>query len=140
MDIVHTRLTEAEVRQVLERGNSDFSPSLSEDFLEAYAKKLSAYAEFLILRDAMAVCGCLAYYLNQEGAFAYVSHFWVSGKCQGQGYGRRLLHTLVSQVRDDYREIRLEVVKGTPATAFYAKMGFGVLEDRGEKNLLVLSL
>ena len=139
MNIIQTNLNLSEVVNLLLLGDEDFSPSLSSCLdVRAYAEKLSSNAYFIILEDVDEIKGCVAYYKNLEGNFIYISHFWVSSLCQRKHYGSMMLETLINSNRNEYHEIRLEVVKLNPAYFFYASHGFQIEEDRGNKYLLSL--
>ena len=141
MEVVHAKLSFQDVYSLLMNGNDDFSPSLTRVLdVDSYALKLSRFAEFLILGEAGDKYGCIAYYANEAGKFIYISHYWVSSKLQGQGYGKLLLNRLIDAFKNNYKEIRLEVVKSNSAIFFYQKQGFSVIEDRGHKALLCLPL
>lgn len=141
MDIEVRRLDKETVEEHLMRCEGDFNPPLSSHLdLGEYAEKLSQNAEFVILSDGGSIEGSIAFYTNREGGFAYVSHFWVCGLYRGKGYSKLLLDKLMEYLGDSCRVIRLEVSKTNPARFFYQKRGFQIVEDRGEKWLLSLTI
>ena len=141
MRIISSKLYFQEVLQILNQGENDFHPPLSQSIdIVSYADKLSTYADFVTIWDGDSIVGCIAYYSNDKGKYIYISHFWVNGKFQHRHYGQRMLEALIDSNSKKYNEIRLEVVKDNPAFFFYQKKGFVIQEDRGSKLLLVLSL
>lgn len=141
MRVYDSRLSQEQVYRLLLLGDNDFVPSIHESIdIEAYAGKLSKFASFILVEEDDDIRGCIAYYKNLEGNFIYISHFWVSSLYQRRHYGSRMLETLIASYRDEYHEIRLEVVKSNPAYLFYLTHGFCVKEDRGHKYLLLLKL
>ena len=139
--ILQGKLSYSDVLTILLKGNQDFSPTLTSLLdVKLYAKKLSVFADFMLLEEASEFLGCIAYYKNSEGHFIYVSHCWVSHQLQGQGYGALMLRKLREMTPISYYEIRLEVLKTNPAKLFYQKQGFHIKEDRGDKLLLSLKM
>lgn len=141
IEIRQARLSFEETYSVLIKGDKDFDPQLSSVVdLTRYAQKLSKYAFFVLLEIDQRMMGCIAYYLNEEGRFIYISHFWVSCKWQRQHLGDQMLKELTSLYDSSFWEIRLEVRKNSPAFLFYKKKGFSVIEDHGKSFLLALPL
>lgn len=141
MTIISTKLSFQVILDLLKRGDDDFNPSLTQSVdILSYAEKLSKYANFVIVKECGTIVGCIAFYINDEGRFIYISHYWVSSKYQHNHYGQRMLETLIADNKIKYNEIRLEVIKDNPAFLFYKKNGFEIQEDRGNKYLLTLLL
>ena len=141
MQIRQSRLSYKEVYNILQKGDLDFNPPLSSVLdIDKYAQKLSEFANFLLLEDKEQIYGCIAYYLNEEGRFVYISHYWIDAGIQRQGYGERMLQELRSLYKERYQEVRLEVAKKNPALFFYLREGFSMVEDRIDKFLVSLSL
>lgn len=139
--IRQSKLSFEETYEILQKGDADFDPPLSAVLdIEKYARKLSELAYFLLLEDDNQVRGCIAYYLNEEGRFVYISHYWVDAGVQRLHYGSRMLQELVFINGDYYQEILLEVTKSNPALRFYLNNGFTIKENRTEKYLLSLLL
>lgn len=141
MRICKSKLTFEDVYAILQKGDADFDPPFSSVVdIDKYARKLSEFANFILLEDGRQINGCIAYYLNEEGRFVYISHFWIDSNLQCLHYGSQMLEELVILYGDCYHEIRLEVTKGNPALEFYIKKGFSIKEARTDKYLLLLSL
>lgn len=141
MTIISTKLSFQVILEFLRRGDDDFHPSLSQSIdILSYAKKLSKYANFVIVKEGDTIVGCIAYYTNNEERFIYISHYWVSSKYQHNHYGQKMLETLIADDKVKYNEVRLEVLKDNPAFLFYKKNGFEIKENRENKYLLALSL
>ena len=138
---MQVKLPYSDVLDILLKGDMDFCPSLTSSLdVDQYAKKLSVFADFILLQKASEFLGCIAYYKNIDGNFLYISHYWVSRQLQGHGYGVLMLRKLIEVASKDYQEIRLEVLKSNPAKLFYQKQGFQVGEDRGTRVLMSLRM
>lgn len=138
--IVTAHFSKEEVLKLLLLGDEDFLPPLHSSLnLEEYSEKLSKYASFVVLSDNDETRGCIAYYLNEEKNFIYISLFWVSSRYQRQHYGSLMLEKLIS-TNKGYKELLLEVVKSNPARFFYRKHGFVIKEEREKKYLMSLIL
>ena len=86
MDLIVTKLSINAVKQLLQRADDDFQPPLSKQLnLTAYAEKLSQNADFVLLVDNNRTEGCIAFYTNLNGRFAYVTHYWISVTYRGRG-------------------------------------------------------
>jgi len=137
--IRQSKLSFEETYEILQKGDADFDPPLSAVLdIEKYARKLSEFAHFILLKEHLQLRGCIAYYLNEEGRFVYISHYWVDTDLQRLHYGSRMLQELVSINGDYYQEILVEVTKNNPALRFYLNNGFSIKENRTEKYLLSL--
>lgn len=133
------QLSFAEVMSLLRLCDNSFTPTLSSHInLDAYARRLSANAFFVLVKDDAGTNKAFAaYYLNQDGCFAYIPEIWVADDCQRMGLGHKMLRQLVNLVPDYVTAIRLEVRKNNrKAYRFYLKEKFKVLEDRDTKVLL----
>lgn len=109
--------------------------------LLSYSKKLSSNALFLIVKDLDNCLGFVAYYINTEGKFAYISQIITHKTGRHKGIGHLMIESLKKSLIGSYNSIRLEVYNSnTNALEFYKREGFVLREDRGEKSLLELIL
>lgn len=133
-------LTQEEVLLLLLKAENSFSPPLSQNIpfsLSEYAEKLSKNATFVLCEENDEIIGFTAFYLNQEGAFAFIPQIWVSDKHQRKGIGASMIGLLIKKVPSFVKSIRLEVRKNNEkAVSFYKKMGFCVIEEKEYKLLL----
>ena len=137
------RLSFDEVLSLLHECDNSFDPPLSSHIdLEAYAKRLSDNAFFVLVKDDYGkVVAYTAYYLNQEGAFAFIPEIWVDDSCQRMGMGHKMISHLSIGAPEYVKCIRLEVRKNNEkAYCFYQKEGFVIAEDRDAKVLLEKTL
>lgn len=103
----------------------------------SYSKKLSVNALFVIAKENAAKVGFIAYYLNEEGHFAYIPQIVVHKKFRHMGVGHSMLVKFVDSLPYEYDSIKLEVLKSnTYAISFYKREGFFELEDHNERLLL----
>ena len=133
------RLSFDEVLSMLNQCDNSFDPPLSSHIdLQAYARRMSEHAYFVLIKnDEGGVVAFTAYYLNQEGAFAYIPEIWVADTCQRMGLGHKMIDYLAQKVPDYVKAIHLEVRKNNEkAYRFYQKEGFVLVEDRDRKVLL----
>lgn len=110
--------------------------------INQYACKLSEKALFLLVEDNVGNRqGFIAYYLNQEEAFVFITRIAVSEHCRHQGIGRFLIDKLSEAYSDTYDSIVLEVEKtNESARRFYQSLGFLLKEDRQTKLLLIKNI
>lgn len=133
------KLTQSEVLSILNHFDDSSDSPLHEglDFV-SYSKKLSDYAYFVIAEENDCQIGYVAYYLNNEGRFAYVPQVVVHKDGRHRGVGHALFEALTSAVCTNYDCIKLEVLKTNKnARLFYAREGFVEIEDHNERFLLV---
>ncbi len=133
-------LTQEEVISLLRKAENSFDPPLSQNIpytVSDYAKKLSENAWFILCMEDDEIIGFTAYYLNQEGGFAYIPQIWVSDMHQRKGIGASMMDKLIKDVPSYVKSIRLEVRKNNEkAVAFYEKNGFVVFDEKNGKLLL----
>ena len=136
------RIPKEEIVHLLHFGDQDFCPHLSKIVdIEAYAEKLSKYADFFVIGTFGNILGWMAYYKNDSGRFIYITHFWVNSLCQNKGYGSYLLNKLVREEGNGFNEICVEIYKEDDvALNFYGKNGFKLKEDRTDRVLLTRSI
>lgn len=135
---IDTHLAPKEVLALLLRFDDVFIEPLHEsvDFAD-YSNKLSQFAHFVLVHDQDVLIGFIAYYLNDEGDFAYVSLTAVLPEWQHKGIGHLMFSSLYDYIFGKYSFLNLEVMKtNVNARGFYKKEGFVMSEDRNEKLLL----
>lgn len=140
MTFANKKLDYATVLALLNQCENSFDPPLSQNIpytVSDYAKKLSEFAGFVICVENDEIIGFAAYYLNQEGGFAYVPQIWVSDNYQRKGIGSCMLDELKRTVQPFATSIRLEVRRNNEkAVSFYERTGFCVIGDNNGKILL----
>ena len=132
---VGIRLTEEEVFNLLNHFDDSSDHPLHEglDF-ETYSDKLSKCAYFIIAYLEEQCVGFIAYYLNDEGRFAYIPQTVVHKAGRHQGVGHTMFGALYKSVMEKYSTIRLEVLKSNNnARNFYTREGFIAIEDHNER-------
>ena len=112
--------------------------------IEAYAKKLSDKAEFVVCMDRNDLLGFTAYYLNSEACQIYITLICVDSAYQAQGIGGKMLAHITERAQTQdvpYNTVALEVNRQNgKAHRFYLKQGFVEQEDRGGKLLMVKAI
>lgn len=140
MEFKCQKLSKEEVLAILMKAENGFNPPLSKNIpyiLDDYAKKLSEFARFILCVEEKEIIGFMAFYLNQEGGFAYISLIWVSDNHQKKGIGATMMELLSKEVSTCVKSIRLEVRKNNEkAMRFYKSSGFLSIEDSDKKILL----
>ena len=140
MTFTNKKLDYETVLALLNQCENSFDPPLSHNIpytVSDYAKKLSEFAWFILCMEKEEIIGFTAYYLNQEGGFAYIPQIWVSDMHQRKGIGARMMEQLIIEAPVNINAIRLEVRKNNEkAVSFYEKSGFKVMEDYDKKVLL----
>lgn len=136
------RLSQIEVLVLLNHfdDSSDIPLHVGLNF-EAYSRKLSNYARFVIAEDEGEQIGFIAYYLNIEGGFVYIPQIVVHKAGRHKGVGHAMLEALYNSLKDNYILIRLEVLKANGnARTFYSREGFLLIEAHNDRLLLEKSL
>ena len=121
-------LSELEVIDFFNKTISDFPSFREEVFKETYARKLSANASFVVMRDMNDnIVAMIAAYLNNP-PLCYISHVSVLEEYKRNGLFSRMLELLGKVARQENCSfIKLEVKEGNvPAIAAYKKNGFEV--------------
>lgn len=140
MTFANKKLDYATVLALLNQCENSFDPPLSQNIpytVSDYAKKLSEFAGFVICVEGDEIIGFTAYYLNQEGGFAYIPQIWVSDMHQRKGVGLCMLDKLITLAPQYITSIKLEVrKKNEKAILFYERAGFKVKNDKEGKLLL----
>ena len=89
------------------------------------------------MHDQDVLIGFIAYYLNDEGEFAYISLTAILPEWQHKGIGHLMFTSLYDYIGGKYSFLNLEVLKtNINARGFYKKEGFIMSEDRNEKLLM----
>lgn len=102
-----------------------------------YAKKLSDKAFFLLDQEENNTRGFIAYYLNNDSSFIFITRIAVSCFYRRQGIGRKMIEALTIHYMDCYECIELEVEKtNMSAFKFYQSLGFQMKEIRATKYLM----
>ena len=138
------KLSQPQVLALLNTCNNSFTPPLSNNIpytLEEYAIRLSVNAKFALCRNSETIIGFTAYYVNNEGKFAYIPQIWVSDQFQRNGIGSAMINKIISTLPTDIEKIRLEVRKNNDkAYSFYLKCNYSVIEEKSGKCLMEKSL
>lgn len=132
------KLSQEEVFSLLNHFDDSSDTPLSQglDFT-SYSKKLSEFAHFVVTYDDDKMIGFIAYYLNEDGHFAYIPQTVVHRDGRHNGVGHAMFSAMYDSVKSNYPTIRLEVLKANDnARKFYAREGFVEIEDHYERLLL----
>lgn len=107
----------------------------------AYLEKLAQCAELIMHQEGPDVLGYVFFYCNaSDREQSYITLLGTSPSARGRGIGYGMVHQVlfISKLRG-FRECRLEVSKvNKEAFNFYRRMGFHVVEDRGDKYLMAI--
>ena len=136
VDIVEKKLLVDDCLNLL---SEEFTPDelYSRVDVGQYAKKLSEKAFFLLDQMENKTRGFIAYYLNNDSSFVFITRIAVSSFCRRQGIGRKMIEALTSHYMGCYESIELEVEKtNMSAFEFYQSLGFQIKEDRTTKYLM----
>jgi ribosomal protein S18 acetylase RimI-like enzyme len=111
--------------------------------LDAYLAKLRDHAEFLSDAVGDRCRGFVAFYCNDQSAKrAYITLVLVNPQDRGLGIGRTLVAAVLQLARErGFTTCGLEVARASVAAhALYRSLGFKVIETRGDKDLMEISL
>ena len=132
------RISAAEAYQWLVECDEKFCPpKWTKERLDKYAEKLSTNAHWILLENDGYKKGFVAYYLNENNKFIFISIIAVKKTYRGQGLGKWLMANVVELISDKFNIISLEVSKDNiSAKKLYESFGFEIVEDRGQKVLM----
>lgn len=130
-----------EISNYLKEVNSSFIPELDTTVdIEKYAQKISDNAVRLEYRENDKLIGLLAFYVNIENQYSFITTFSIRPEFQGKGYAAELMDKMLA-IQNEYPQIdRIELEVNDlnqKAKAFYKKYGFGQIKKR--QDILVLS-
>ncbi|WP_333698188.1 GNAT family N-acetyltransferase [Bacteroides congonensis] len=134
----HVNISGEEVLQwLIECDEKLCPPKWSEKRLRMYAEKLSQNAYFTLGYEHDSKIGFIAYYLNTEGRFAYITITAITPLERGKGHASALFNNFFENLSADMEYVSLEVSKNnTSAMNLYVKFGFILDADNGEKLLM----
>lgn len=111
--------------------------------LDAYLQKLGRQADALAdTRDGRCL-GVVAFYANDQATRrAFITLVLVAPEARGSGLGAALVDGALGICRArGFRTCQLEVRHdNAPALAVYRRLGFVVVEDRGDRALMEVAL
>lgn len=102
-------------------------------FTERFRSSFDARWMRLIRDVDGALIGCVSLRPTGEGE-AWLEHFYIAPAHQGRGVGRWVLAMLLAQADEGRKALEIEVLKESPANAFYIGHGF-VETHRGEWDI-----
>lgn len=136
----YQKLSYDECKNLLLEGQYDFYDNgIPQQRLHMRSRKLSQYAHFILVLQNGKTVGCVAYYLNSENSFVYVSYLWVCKTMRRKGIGKLIIDEIISLYKKEYKQILLEVTISRPAYSFYKKNGFIPVEYRENNQRLLMS-
>ncbi|MDO8801943.1 GNAT family N-acetyltransferase [Phenylobacterium sp.] len=83
-----------------------------------------------LIRVGEALAGCVAFGPREPGW--EIEHFYLDPAFQGAGLGGAVMAALLAEVDSAGREVRLTVLRDSPANRFYARFGF---EETGREGV-----
>ena len=110
-------------------GFSDFNRTRLND---NYFRKVSTYADFVVVKCNDTVSGYCAYYANDfQTRLAYITLFAIKKEMRGRGLGNLLMRYVLKCAKEKgMRRIRLEAHKDNiSAIKFYFKNGFKPIDE-----------
>ena len=116
----------ADIKRHLWSVSSHFVPKLSSYVdIDNYSEKLYEKAQRIEVWDNGQLEGLLAYYLNPEGRFAFITNVSISPRIMGEGVAAKMIKRLIEDNKGIIDIIRLEVnACNERAILFYKKNGF----------------
>lgn len=135
---VGVKLSQVEVLTLFNHFDDSSEVPLHEglDF-KMHSRKFADKAYFILAKSESQIIGFVAYYLNEEGKFAYISEIIVHKNGRHRGLGHTMMLSLTNSLGASYNCIRLEVLKTNEyAKRFYEREGFYEIDDHVNKFLL----
>lgn len=126
------------IRAHLERVSPLFKPELSSYVnLDLYAKKIYEKANRVEVWDDDSLVGLVAYYINKDESFAFITNVSLEKEYSGQGIAGQMMDIVQNNLIGIVKSIKLEVkAENTVAIRFYRKHGFAVSQK--DTNILVM--
>ena len=126
------------IRAHLERVSPLFKPELSSYVnLDLYAQKIYEKAERVEVWNDDRLVGLIAYYINKNDSYAFITNVSLEKEYSGRGIAGRMMDMMQENLIGFVRSIKLEVkAENTLAIGFYRKHGFTVLQEN--TNTLVM--
>lgn len=130
-----------EVYEYLYFMKDSFTPKLDSLVdISTYSKKIIDFAERIEFRENGKIFGLLAYYLNFDAEFAFITTISVAKSFQGKGIAEKLLVSLRQKLNNHslINQIHLEVNKqNTRALNFYKKNSFTIFQKKDYSLILI---
>lgn len=129
----------ADIKEHLWSVSSQFVPELSSYVdIDKYSEKLYEKAQRIEIWEDGHLEGLLAYYLNVEGRFAFITNVSISLSIMGGGGATEMIKRLIEDNMGIIDVIRLEVNAGNErARRFYTKNGFlSHSEDNSDSTIM----
>lgn len=104
---------------------------------QMHSRKFADKAYFILAKIESRIIGFVAYYLNEEGKYSYISEIIVHKDGRHRGIGHKMMVSLINAMGTSYDCIRLEVLKTNQyARKFYEREGYNEIDDHGNKFLM----
>lgn len=130
-----------EISNYLKEMNSSFIPELDTRVdIDRYAQKIADNAVRLEYRENDKLIGLLAFYVNIENQYSFITTFSIKPEFQGKGHATELMNKMLS-IQNEYPQIdRIELEVNDlnqKAKGFYKNYGFEQIKK--SQDILVLS-
>lgn len=119
----------SDVKSHLERVSPLFRPELTSYVnLEKYSDKIYKKANRIEIWDGEMLIGLIAYYLNTEESFAFITNVSLEKEYGGSGLATQMMWQMIEKVEGIVNDIKLEVrADNVGAIRFYTKLGFEIV-------------
>ena len=138
LTIHNARLNKSQLAEALQSHRNDFTPPLTDDFIENYSCKWSEHAEHIYCTDKEGNMRALMVYYANRLPFIYTTHIWIERSYRQKGYCPELFsYAEHLSSEKGFTEHWLEVADdNTGARAAYEKYGFKLFEKRPRSSIL----
>ena len=129
----------ADIKEHLRSVSSQFVPELSSYVdIDKYSEKLFEKAQRIEIWEDGHLEGLLAYYLNSESRFAFITNVSISPRIMREGMASEMIKRLIEDNTGVIDVIRLEVnISNERARRFYTKNGFlSHSEDNSDSTIM----
>lgn len=128
MEIKSNQSTIVDIKNHLWQVSPQFVPELSSYVdIDKYSEKLYKKAQRIEIWDNGQLEGLLAYYLNTESRFAFITNVSISPRIMREGMASEMIKRMIEDNKGEFDIIRLEVNEDNErAKRFYYKNGFMV--------------
>ncbi|MBD5583544.1 MAG: GNAT family N-acetyltransferase [Clostridia bacterium] len=128
LTISKEKISIIELYQYFQICKDDFPSLGDEKFVEAYAQKLSEYANFMVARTQEGEIGAMVIYYANQSPTIFITHVYTRPQFRRRGLVQRILDLIMQKESDkDFNQFKLEVLKcNYPAIRSYEKYGFKI--------------
>lgn len=128
LDFFKNKATCRDIESHLQRTSNLFVPELSSYVsISIYSQKIAEKASRIEAWEDNNLVGLLAYYINVENDYAFITNVSVEKNVTQHGVAQYMMDMMINDIIGEIKTIQLEVNSGNAkAISFYKRNGFAV--------------